>query len=102
MHLIEIFLPMFDNSGNRFPKAAFDQVRAELIDRFGGVTAFLRSSAIGSWRDDSGDVHQDEIAVFEVMADRVDRPWWCEYRRQLEEHFRQEEIVIRAREIETL
>lgn len=102
MYLVEIFLPTFDNAGNRFPKDAFDRVREELTDRFGGVTAFLRSPAIGLWQDNSGAIHQDEIAVFEVMADKLDRIWWHEYRLQLEERFRQDEIVIRAREFEAL
>ena len=102
MHLIELFLPTFDNAGKPFPKAEFDRVRHELTTRFGGVTAFLRSPAIGLWADNSGDVRRDDLAIFEVMADSLDRDWWRNYRKQLEQRFRQEEIVMRASAFERL
>jgi len=96
MFLIEIFLPLYDNAGERFPRASFDAVRDELTARFGGVTAFLRSPAVGLWQDDAGVVRRDEIAIVEVMADTLDRDWWQAYRRTLEHRFRQDEIVVRA------
>ena len=102
MHLIELFLPTFDNAGKPVPKAEFDRVRHELTTRFGGVTAFLRSPAIGLWADDSGEVRRDDLAIFEVMADSLDRDWWRGYREQLERRFRQEEIVMRASGFERL
>jgi hypothetical protein len=102
MHLIELFLPTFDNAGKRFAKAEFDRVRHELTARFGGVTAFLRSPAIGLWADNAGDVRRDDLAIFEVMADSLDRDWWRGYREQLERRFRQEEIVMRASSFERL
>ena len=102
MHLIEIFLPIFDNSGSRFPLQAYDRVRRELTDRFGGVTAFLRSPALGLWQDASGVVRRDEIAVFEVMAERLEPDWWRQYRQHLEGRFRQQEIVMRATLFERL
>jgi hypothetical protein len=102
MFLIEIFLPVFDNAGTPFREGTFDRVRTELTERFGGVTVFIRSPAVGLWRDDSGSVQQDDIAIFEVMTDAVDAHWWRAYRRELERRFHQREIVIRAAEIERL
>lgn len=102
MFLIEIFLPTYDNQGARFPKEAFNDVRTELADQYGGVTAFLRSPAIGLWADDSGKLHRDELAIFEVITDDVDRAWWRNYRQQLEKRFRQEEVLIRATACERL
>ena len=96
MYLTQFLLPTFDNSGHRFPKEDFDHVRQELVDHFGGVTAFVRSPAVGVWTDEDGHIRRDEVAIFEVMADTLDRDWWAEYRRQLEHRFRQEEVVIRA------
>ena len=96
MYLVEIFLPIFDNAGVPFPKQQFDRVRRELTDRFGGVTAFVRSPADGLWTDAAGQVRRDEIAIFDVMTDTLDHDWWRAYRKRLEEGFRQEEIVIRA------
>ncbi|HEV2131580.1 MAG TPA: hypothetical protein VGR27_10785 [Longimicrobiaceae bacterium] len=96
MHLIQLLLPLFDNEGNRLDHAAFDEVQAELTERFGGVTAYLRSPARGAWKEDGGEVARDEIVIFEVMADPLDREWWHGYRERLERRFRQEELVVRA------
>lgn len=101
MHLIEILLPLFDNDRVRFPRAEFACVREELVERFGGLTAFSRSPAEGVWDEGEGRSH-DDIVIFEVMADELDRSWWRSYRADLERRFRQDEIVVRAREVERL
>ena len=102
MFLIEFFLPLFDNAGARFPKDEFERVRRELTEHFGGVTAFMRSPAMGLWADDSGQVRRDEIVSFEVMTEMLDRDWWRNYREQLGKRFRQQEIVMRASSFERL
>ena len=102
MHLVQILLPLRDNEGRPFPRAQFERVNEELTDRFGGVTAHLRAPASGAWREDGGDVAHDDMAIVEVMADAVDHPWWAGYRAELERRFRQDEVVIRATEIERL
>jgi len=102
MYLVEFLLPTFDNAGRRFPPAEFERIRRELTDRFGGVTAFLRSPAAGLWTDDAGNLRHDDLAIFEVMTDTLDRDWWRDYREQLERRFRQEEVVVRATSFERL
>ena len=102
MFLIEFFLPLFDNDGARFPKDEFERVRRELTERFGGVTAFMRSPAMGLWADDTGQVRRDDIVSFEVMAETLERDWWRNYREQLGKRFRQQEIVMRANSFERL
>jgi hypothetical protein len=101
MHLVEILLPLFDNDGTPFADRAFNRVATELTRRFGGVTAFTRAPAQGRWKGDGGET-RDEIVVFEVMVEAIDRPWWQGYRRTLEGRFHQDEIVIRAHPIERL
>ena len=100
-HLVQFFLPLRDNAGAAFPKSEFTRVRAELTDRFGGVTAYARAPAQGIWRD-GGQTKRDDLMVLEVMADRLDDHWWAGYRATLEEQFRQAEIVIRAQEMRRL
>jgi hypothetical protein len=100
--LIEFFLPVFDNGGAHFPKHEFDRVRRELTERFGGVTAFMRSPAMGLWADETGQVRRDELVNFEIMTETLDRDWWRNYREQLAKRFRQEEIVMRASSFELL
>jgi hypothetical protein len=102
MHLIELFLPISDNTGQAFPTALFDAVRARLTGQFGGVTAFLRTPAVGAWEDDGGAVRRDEVVLFEVMVPHVDHGWWAAYRTELEARFRQDEILIRASAVERL
>lgn len=102
MHLVQLFLPLHDNAGSAFPKALFDAVRAELTDRFGGVTAFVRSPAVGAWEDEAGTVQRDEVVLVEVMAPQLDRRWWASYREDLQRRFAQDEVLIRATEVERL
>lgn len=97
MHLVQILIPVFDNSGQRFEQDLFDAVRTQLIERFGGLTAFVQSPAIGLWKDaESGTTTQDAMILIEVMSDTLDQAWWLSYRHSLEKIFRQDEIVIRA------
>jgi hypothetical protein len=96
MFLVEFLLPVFDNDGAHFPKEEFERVRRELTERFGGVTAFMQSPAMGLWEDATGEVRRDELASFEVMTEALDRQWWRDYRDQLAQRFRQQEIVMRA------
>jgi hypothetical protein len=100
--LVEFLLPISDNEGSHFTKEQFDSVRRELTERFGGVTAFMRSPAVGLWEDDSGATRRDDLVTFEVMTETLDRVWWRDYREQLRKHFRQQEIVMRASEFELL
>lgn len=96
MHVIQLLLPLHDNAGQPFPPARFAQVRAELAERFGGVTAYTRAPATGLWEDDHGRLQRDEVVLFEVMADALDRAWWLHYRNALQVRFCQDEILVRA------
>jgi len=95
MHLVEMLLPL-SVDGQRFDSALYEQVRHQLTDRFGGMTGFGRSPAQGTFREHGSVVH-DNIVVYEVMVEHLDREWWSNYRATLEKLFAQDEIVIRAR-----
>jgi hypothetical protein len=101
MHLVQILLPLYDNTGNAFGEELFGSVRKTLTERFGGLTAYTRAPAQGLWRDE-GETRHDEIVVFEVMAKDIDAAWWRDYRSHLEREFRQDEIVIRAQAMKVL
>jgi hypothetical protein len=100
-HLIQILLPLYDNAGDHFPPDVYAKVRADLTARFGGLTAYSRAPAEGLWGD-GGEMRLDDIVVFEVMVQELDRPWWRDYKHQLEHLFRQDEIVLRAQDYEAL
>ena len=96
MYLIQILLPLYDNHGHAFDAEEYVQLRTQLADRFGGVTAYMRAPARGIWRDDTGETSRDDIVIFEVMTDTLDRAWWTEFRLALERRFRQESVIVRA------
>ena len=102
MHVVEIFLPLKRNDGSDQPQALFGEVRGELVERFGGLTAFTRAPAEGLWESESGAPQRDQIVIFEVMTDELDHGWWRAFRETLERRFAQEEVLIRASEVERL
>lgn len=102
MHLVQLLLPLYAQDGARLEASLFSAVRQELVDHFGGLTAYSRAPAKGLWADDGGSVARDDIVVYEVMADTLDRAWWAGYRQELAARLRQKELVVRAQEIEVL
>jgi len=102
MHVVEIFLPLKRKDGSPQAEGLFGQVRAELVERFGGLTAFTRAPAEGLWEDEDGEVERDSIVIFEVVADNLDRGWWSSFRERLEKQFDQDEVLIRASAVERL
>ena len=95
MYLVQILLPLYDNNRNSLDAALFERVRFELTQEFGGITAYTRSPAVGLWKED-GNVTRDEIVIFEVMTETLNRSWWAAYRETLAERFRQEVVIARA------
>ena len=95
--LVEVLLPLYDPAGTAFPPALFRTVRAELVERFGGLTAFTRAPAEGLWKEADDDAPaREDVVVYEVVAPALDEGWWAEYRRGLERRFRQERVLVRA------
>ena len=39
---------------------------------------------------------RDDIVIFEVMTTDLDHEWWTAFRKELEERFRQDELIVRA------
>jgi hypothetical protein len=96
MHLVEVFLPLNTNADTPQPIELFRRVREQLADQFGGVTVFTRNPAKGISLLEDNERAEDDIIVYEVMVEAVDRHWWQSYKRDLEERFQQEEILIRV------
>ena len=102
MHLVQLLLPLKDQDGKPFPRSQYRKIREMLTERFGGLTAYTRAPAEGLWDVGDDEVALDDIVVYEVMVADLDRNWWRQYRAELEEAFDQEELVVRAQEIERL
>ncbi len=102
MYLTQLLLPLYDNDGQALPKALFAEVRNELVEQFGGLTAYARAPANGLWREDDSRAVRDDLVIYEVMISELDRIWWTNYRTSLEARFRQEQLLIRAHPVEVL
>jgi hypothetical protein len=102
MHLIQILLPRYDTDRVPFDDRLLAQTRAEIVERFGGVTAYLRSPAAGAWIAPGGSIERDEVVMVEVVTDDLDRGWWRQYLETLQVRFGQEEIHARAVRVEKL
>lgn len=102
MYLIQILLPLYDNLGQAFPQSDYASVREELTERFGGITTYLRSPAEGSWQESPLLTIHDEIVIYEVMTEALDREWWRLYREKLSRSYRQDVLIVRVSEIQLL
>ncbi|MEP6937691.1 MAG: hypothetical protein ABI871_06450, partial [Chthoniobacterales bacterium] len=102
MHLVQILLPLFDNQRKALPHEAYARVRAELTERFGGLTVYTRAPAEGLWKQNGRQTSRDDIVIFEVMAKDLETRWWRRYRHELEDRFRQDVIVIRSQAMRLL
>jgi hypothetical protein len=101
MYLIQLLLPLHDNQKQSFPVEHFNTVRTELTRRFGGVTAFVRAPARGLWEEDD-EINRDDVVLFEIIAQELERDWWRAYRIQLQDIFKQKEVLIWATSVEKL
>lgn len=101
MHLVQLLLPLFEPDGREVPRERFAAVRQTLVERFGGLTAYSRAPARGLW-DDGEQVVRDDVVVYEVMVESLDRAWWREYRDALCRDWGQQEMLLRAHPVERL
>ena len=90
MHLIQLLLPVKAGS-----KEKIAQVRNELVEKFEGVTAYVRSVAKGAWIAPDGQEEHDDVVMVEVLVDTLDREWWRRYGTELATLFGEEKIHIR-------
>jgi hypothetical protein len=96
VYLVQILLPRLQRSGDAVPGEHFARTRAELVEAFDGITAYVRSPAQGLWTAPDGRVEGDDVVMVEVLVDSFDRPWWRAYATTLAARFEQESIHIRA------
>ena len=101
-YLVQLLLPLRMRDGSEVAGEMFAEVRIELTQRFGGVTAYSRSPATGLWKRTEAEVERDQVIMIEVVVDMFDRDWWSQYRDALAQRFDQDEIHARAIAIERI
>ncbi len=102
MFLVQILLPLYSNDNTQLPKELYEEVRDELVEQFGGLTAYTQAPAKGLWQESKEHTVQDDVVVYEVMTSSLDTEWWENYRILLEKRFLQDALVIRAHEVQIL
>ena len=102
MYLIQILLPLYDNTGRPILQKEFEQVRDDLTEHFGGITTYVRSPAKGLWKENTTTTVHDDIVIYEVMTEELDRGWWRDYRLGLTVQFHQDVLIVRVNEIQLL
>jgi hypothetical protein len=102
MYLVQLLLPVQDGEGQPFNRMLFEELAAELTERFGGLTAYTRAPATGMWEERPGHPVRDQVVVYEVMTEDLEASWWATLRQRLEAQFEQDELVVRAQEIRRL
>jgi hypothetical protein len=102
MHLVQILLPVYGNDGEPLLHSTYDQIREELVAKFGGLTAFTQSPAEGIWTPHQKQPQRDEVIMIEVMTSVLDLEWWTDYRKTLEKRLSQQSVVIRSLPMESL
>ena len=98
MHLVQLLLPLYNNSGIQFEQKLYTEVRNELVDRFGGITAYTRAPVHGLWQE-SEQIVRDDLIIYEIMVEKLEEEWWRGYREILENRFQQLSLVVRAHQI---
>jgi len=98
MALIQLLLP--PGAGGDPAMTALAETRCELVDRFKGVTAYVRSPAKGLWTAPDGHTEADDMVMVEVVTDTFDLGWWRTYSATLAQRFAQDTIHVRALPVE--
>ncbi|HEY8504901.1 MAG TPA: hypothetical protein VIL46_09985 [Gemmataceae bacterium] len=98
----DIFIPLRYNDGSPVEPRKLQELQRRLLDEFDGLTYFPQPNE-GFWR--MGNVtYRDEIVIYRVLASRVRtaRRFLRQLKEELKEEPKQEEILIIARDVETL
>jgi hypothetical protein len=94
--LIQMLLPTKSADRVAFSDDVLRLTRKELVDQFGGLTAYTRAPAAGVWTSPEGNVEEDSVVMIEVLSEEFDTSWWRRYAEKLKTRFGQESIHIRA------
>jgi hypothetical protein len=101
MVLIQLLLPL-TSVGSADVTVMLAQTQRELVDAFGGVTAYFQTPAHGVWTSPEGYREEDRVVMIEIVAQTFDRAWWQAHVERLRNRFVQDAIHVRATAVELL
>ncbi len=102
-HEYDIYLPSQYNDGTPVEPDKLAQIKRRLADRFGGLTFFPQRNE-GTWKVGNVTFREDIVIIRVLASDATDdsRPFFQRLKEELKADLRQEEILIVARQVETL
>jgi hypothetical protein len=98
----DIFVPIYYNDGSPVEPEKFQDVQKRLLAHFDGLTFFPQPNQ-GFWK--LADVtYRDEIVIYRVLSPkgRGAKRFLSQLKARLKEEFKQEEILIIVRNVDTL
>jgi inorganic pyrophosphatase len=90
---LELLVPETDAEGIKFPKRYYRDLEKELIEQFGGLTAYQRTPVKGMWQD-KGNFTQQSMFIYELLLPKIEQAYWQRLKQKLEKKFGQKEILI--------
>lgn len=102
MYQIQLLLSLYNNEGKAFPSSHYEKVKLFFNDKFGGITMYTRTSVVGLWKESPHSTVKDELIIYEILSDQLEKDFWQHYKSDLQSLFQQEEMVIKACEINLL
>ena len=98
----DLFIPLYYNDGRPIEPRKFQDLQQRLLNRFGGLTFFPQPNE-GFWTM-AGVTYRDEIVIYRVITsdEQEARRFLSDLKEWHKEELRQEEILIVARNVETL
>jgi hypothetical protein len=101
MHLVQLLFLLYSVQAFHSNRKRFAEVRNELVDRFGGITAYTTCSGDWTMARKRADF-RDDLIIYEIIVEKLEEDWWRQYRALVENRFQQKSIVVRTREIRVL
>jgi len=98
----ELFVPLYYNDGSPVEADRLSELNRRLFNQFEGLTFFPQANE-GLWRA-GGVTYRDEIVVFRILATDATaaRRFLTELKQGLMREWKQQEILIVERDVETL
>jgi hypothetical protein len=98
----DLFIPLFYNDGKRVESRKFKALRDRLPEHFDGLTIFPQPNV--GFRKIGKRTYRDQIVIYRVIAaeSRSTRRFLSELKKDLEQEFKQEEVLIIERDVEII
>ena len=98
----DVYIPLSYNDGTPVDPQKIADLKRQLQDRFGGLTFFPQRTE-GHWK--VGTVaFRDDIVICRILSEdvRESRAYFLQLKEEMQQAFRQEEVLIVERKVEVL